>query len=1215
MKRFLHPRDNKSGAALVIILAFAVLLTGLVIAFLSRAVTERQVSNSSASQTKADILAHSAMDLVVADLKQEIANGSTVSTASPTPSSGSIYIPTSGTYMKPVKDAAVAALSGSNAIPNLIRVSGTTSPSLPQVASALASNVLSTGTSQNGRSISPDRWNSHYLIPRLNSGTAAIDSTPINSFSSVTPAWVMITTQGPQVLASPTNTVVGRYAYAVYDESILLDMNVAGYPSSSSGSSIGAKGALAYADLTQIGVINSAGSGTYQVDNMVGWRNYADLKPAASQTMGNYNFSGTGAVATGTSYDSYVLSATTGFTATAGGTYNGRTDQIFAGRQSLIRFARAQNISQDALQYMGTFSRAVNAPSWCPPADAVTMGGSNGTGNVYAYKTNGETAPNPNRDIANVRFTTSGTATHYDDAGNATTYIVNPGDPLVQRRFSLAKLAWLTHNGANSPASAAAILACFGLTWDSTHYRWNYNNGSSTGIYTLDQVAALNPPREPDFFELLKAGILCGSIGQQPGSSGASVTATTGGPAGETFKYYSALTDRHIEQIGVNIIDQARADNFPSAVYQNPNDPSGWPSTETDFYNTVFGQKNLPAFSRMEVIAEHLPSNGGQNSTTSGTVTTTNPGFIGPEDVWVQPEVWNINNYASGTTTPASNTPSVLRIIAIGSATMNLYQGTTATTTAQPLTSSTTTGFSDDPFNPIPGSGGIVGFVNPTPTSAKPTPMYSNPVMPNYSTGAAGANNFIDTTGLSNASTNSYEGYNGDYTSGMMGIHLGQLAGRNDPVDFYHHIQITPALTDPLTFILQYYDGSRWLSYTSMSRITELQGPDSYDDHEVPGSRLWLINFALARPDPRTDRFSAFRGFANSSGQNYNWEWGGGDYNHPNGQSILSGTSLNSGTAQAGGGRGGLNYLLPSSANGFVYKPAGGLPKGTFPPSYLMDDWSDNQVRSSGTINFYYNDPDGIVRPGDAWRAYNIAASGTAITADGQMLYPSTVDVISTGTTYPRQRPIILNRPFKSVGELGYVYRDLPFKSLDFSSSASADAGLLDLFTTTDQPAVVAGQINPSGAAVPVLQAILSGAMKLERPTLAVSGTAEAAAAAQAINGYFVANGPITNPSGLTTLSGTVFSALNQVASATTDPNLYNNKNYVETYVRALAPVTNTRTWNLMIDVVAQSGHMAPNAGTLNNFVVEGERRYWLHVAIDRYTGQIVDQQLEPVYE
>jgi hypothetical protein len=52
-----------------------------------------------------------------------------------------------------------------------------------------------------------------------------------------------------------------------------------------------------------------------------------------------------------------------------------------------------------------------------------------------------------------------------------------------------------------------------------------------------------------------------------------------------------------------------------------------------------------------------------------------------------------------------------------------------------------------------------------------------------------------------------------------------------------------------------------------------------------------------------------------------------------------------------------------------------------------------------------------------------------------------------------------------------------------------------------------------------------------------------------------------------------------------------------------------------MIDVIAQTGRYPPNAASLVNFVVEGEKRYWLHVAIDRFTGQIIDQQLEPVYE
>ena len=52
-----------------------------------------------------------------------------------------------------------------------------------------------------------------------------------------------------------------------------------------------------------------------------------------------------------------------------------------------------------------------------------------------------------------------------------------------------------------------------------------------------------------------------------------------------------------------------------------------------------------------------------------------------------------------------------------------------------------------------------------------------------------------------------------------------------------------------------------------------------------------------------------------------------------------------------------------------------------------------------------------------------------------------------------------------------------------------------------------------------------------------------------------------------------------------------------------------------MIDMIAKSGRYPPTAADLTQFVVEGERRYWLHVAIDRFSGEVVDQQLEAVYE
>ena len=70
-----------------------------------------------------------------------------------------------------------------------------------------------------------------------------------------------------------------------------------------------------------------------------------------------------------------------------------------------------------------------------------------------------------------------------------------------------------------------------------------------------------------------------------------------------------------------------------------------------------------------------------------------------------------------------------------------------------------------------------------------------------------------------------------------------------------------------------------------------------------------------------------------------------------------------------------------------------------------------------------------------------------------------------------------------------------------------------------------------------------------------------------------------------------------------------------ESIARALGEVGQTRTWNLMLDVVAQSGRFVPGETNLGKFTVEGEQRYWVHVAIDRFTGLVIDKQIEVVNE
>src|SRR5439155_6167202 len=218
--------SRERAAALIIVLAFVVLLTGLVVAYFSRATSDRPVAHSSFNQSTADQLAQSAMDNVIGDLRQEIARGSSPSpTPTPTPI-GFVLVPTSAANMVPQRSG------NPSTVPNLIRRSiRSDSPTPPPGRPSFASAVNSTtDVSSNGRSISSTRWNSHYLVPKKNTGPGQDDSTPIDDFTNATPDWIFVTNQGRAVINAPSNSVIGRYAYAIYDEGGLLDMNLAGYP-------------------------------------------------------------------------------------------------------------------------------------------------------------------------------------------------------------------------------------------------------------------------------------------------------------------------------------------------------------------------------------------------------------------------------------------------------------------------------------------------------------------------------------------------------------------------------------------------------------------------------------------------------------------------------------------------------------------------------------------------------------------------------------------------------------------------------------------------------------------------------------------------------------------------------------------------------------------------------------------------------------------------
>lgn len=1213
------------GVALVVVLAFLVLLTSMVVAYFSRTMADRQTSNSSFNQAKADSMARSALDIITSDLKQEIVNGSTP-LADPN-NTLIIYQPTSNAYMVPMRNGVPPPVSGTYPIcSTLLRVSSTNAISSPGV-DQLASPALSTGTSANGRNITPARWNQHYLMPLLNA--TQTDTTPVAKFTSYVPCWIYVTGSGGPAnppLATPGPGIIGRYAYAIYDEGALLDVNAAGYPylSGTTPREFLTKGSVAFADLTQLtgtagnSLITQAG-----VNNLVGWRNYASLQPT-----GTFPTLAFGNMTSGSSYLTMVLSNTTGFTTVSGTApaFNGRTNQAFLTRQELINFCVSSgtaNFNPQALQYLGTFSRTLTGPSWSPWADASDMGGANGTYNTFAYKTNAEQAtitntsgtsqPNPNRNMPNVRFAAGATITHYNDDGSTSTYTVQAGDPLVQRRFSLAKLAWLS---ATPPpvggAAAKAIYDCFGLTWDSTtdpqNPCWVYNHGDPNNILTLDEVArgAFGPVREPDFFELLNSAILNGSVGRDPGTCAWDFSKNVPnsdfpGVAGFNFGVdpahpangggYSSYRDLHILQIGANIIDQYDSDGYPTAIYIKKHDPASYPYSFYRCFDTVYGVEDLPYLLRMnEVTFEFIES---------GTPTP-GAGVIGG---WVQPEVWNPHQLPA--VVPSAR-PTAFRISAHGEGRMLWHQNS-------PNTIGTIN--YEDPVSATNPDARYIYFDEGTTGAAwRDQPLLltrNNCDRVNTSTLNQFADTFASETMIGTTPANQF-----------VGICSGTVAFNPDTSGTASSIsrQITCGIC-PITYTLEYKDqAGNYRPYSFMARINQFNSNSYGRDAADPGCKWWRFttwpNFFMMRPDPRTDRFSDSQGSLLEPNKNTNY------------YTAIKSTLRPNKTTQ----------------NSMVNQEAIGWPKGTvfsynptYPATFLTpagwgnfthypDSWMQNLPPASLPGNSSsYCDQDSVTRPGDGYRL-NLSTGDGCIQFHSASATPAGV-----GDNQAPRRPLILNRPFRSVGELGYVYRDLPFKTLDFWSKSSGDAGLLDIFSVTDEPPVVAGGINPNNAPAPVLAAILAGTLKEEissgssTPMIMNSGT-DAKNIGMAVAGYLALN-PLRNRSDLVVGTGTTaagvttdLSTVINSAFVAAEKAEKANKSFGEAPVRALAPVANTRTWNLIIDVIAQTGGFSANApsttAALNSsFMVQGERRYWLHIAIDRFTGQVIDQQLEPVYE
>ncbi|MEI8309440.1 MAG: hypothetical protein WCH98_01660 [Verrucomicrobiota bacterium] len=1179
MKTYHIPFTSRNGAALVIILAFLVLLTVLVLAFFSRTLTERQVSNSSAAQIKADLLAHSAADMIVADLKQEIADP-TASTAK-TDNGVTIYTPIAPANMLPVRSGNPPVTAGVDPIPNLVRRSVRSDPiAAPGVASRASAVNSTTNPSLNGRSVPIDRWNSHYLIPRHNTGTT-IDSTPISPLNTSSPEtygftppdWVMVTTNGPQVLTAPDATVIGRYAYAIYDEGGLLDVNVAGYPSSTTVAQSGSKRSLAFADLTQL---PTSASGTFpqnQVDNIVGWRNYVSAQPTGTLA-GNYAFDTNAA----TRYYNYVISNSTGFLSVnpqpfpSPATTASRTDQMFTSRQALLRFRRATGFSQNALQYLGTFSRELNAPSWGPTQNASDLGGTSVP--AFDYKANRDSAAAANRFIPNVRVASPGTITSYRNDGSSYTYRVKAGEPLIQRRFPLGRLNWIGPSGPQNGGTPASIQACFGLLWGPTMDAtlaasnpgktanvWKYVGATGatelSTIKTLSQIAAEPNPREPNFFELLQAGILSGSLAMEAHTN-------AGAAFNINMNYYTTHEKSptlHVLRVGASIISQAQGSIYPIVVEY---DQSGQPWQAA-------GVANLPYLNMLNMLT-------GKSSDTSlqcyMMFGLSNPHQMPqgtsaarpPVRLRVKGQITVANNYGRHTPGYARN-PLNMPSFPYSYVVPNL---------------DATVMLSSDP-----GSG-VNGFIDPH-------ALLATDITPAPGPGTAAG---LEWAALPSFGGNTYAGYRlPDYLIDKTDSRAAAAGETPALPDIWADMwfAVNTNLANPFNCWLEFQNPNGiWVPYNYHAGINNqatwfCKSPGFYAGHlekaadvvelhpiDSPSapSIFYYMKYYWETVDPCSLRFNYTQ--PRSGGSQATWA------------KYLNGSLWSSATdpVDQAYGRTGLQ-VIPYLFGSGGWNPAS-LSRNNTPPQPIG--------ASNGGKYAAYKDPDGVQR---------IADSGLYTTPPNTSSWQG--DPMAYSADRVKDRPIILNRPFSSVADLGYASRDYPWRTLDFFTANSADAGLLDLFTINESDSsAAAGRINLNTRNAKVLEAVLSGTTSDVVGNTAVSK-------ASTIAGKLAQATAVTPLVGRDEIATKFVPTLLASDFGTTDEQ--NVKSRREGVTRALADVGQTRTWNLMIDVIAQAGRYPPGATTLDKFVVEGERRFWLHVAIDRFTGEVIDQQLEPVIQ
>jgi hypothetical protein len=1355
-KKPIH-HHHRSGFAIVIVLGAIVLLVGVALAFFSNSLLQKQISQSSASQVKTEMLGKAAVENILSDLQAEI----TASSNPPvTAGKATLYFPSTPAGMVP----ALAGSSGSNGLENLVKRSSGFHPFYPKGINR-ASQVPTTTESLGGRAISAARWNKPLLLP----ATSVADPTPPQSAGFEVPHWIYVARDGSNPAAwsdgvrtskNETTTVVGRYAFTIYDEGGLLDVNAAGSPTDLLPSLKARKSSLAYADLAGLFVNMGFGSSRADqiVDALVKWRNEATIELNKSD------------------FDAWATWNPKGFLTTANTrlTKDQTSDRYFTSRQQMQKFlldrvatASEKEAMQKALVYLATFTRDLNQPSYvrtqsthaslpgyetnAPKVQSVANGGNNQE-SLDAYV-------NPAFPLVRVRKS----FTRFDGSKAET------GEALVKQRFPLSRLAWLTCKGPSAsraesdsdmqllinshhiPSSYLKkgtdenIRKCFGLRWvkdeNSEFGKWVYdvhNGPTGTGpegpIMRLGttgddaSVAALDPAREPNFFELLKAGVGAGSK-----AKAATINQGTTAPADYQAQYDNSV-DYAILQMGANIIAQSRVDGY--GVRLGFSD-GALPAKE------FYGVLNLPYIYRarwgvLKVRNESpvatgelpwpsaapgvVPASAGKWQASQGKLI--DPGV---SMVLLIPEIWNphdqhIPDLATGLR------PTNFRIVADsadpdmvvngGAYSQVTAKGADSRSSGNPSSTDraeVTGSLGQPPFSRARGGTGpeitgsykgylhtltaantamtfkvadVSAFREPTLLARVGIPTGSELKIDStkWSRDVAPDIDYLDLETTSGKSFTENGGFKGDVKNPLVLPDAGLVSSSTQyvgipfglfPCQWLRWRQsgepttsrmiarsdlASPGGNNAITLRLQYQDPTNpdnWITYDmkyvrpTTPFMHNILGPDG------AGGMMQGLDIWASFTDPRSTRFGGITPATNTSvTDRYNGPGSAKKVAHNNSAQAYAMPETQSANAKEW--LSAANNILitnrPTANAGYFVDSVPNMAPGWSSPNMRQGLLSQNSFSSlndnlkysgvfgtdpyqmsSATVANYYQDADNVVR-----RAMGAYATGTTTVG---LPMATTLNPDGSSIAGQRQsRPWMLNRPFRSVAELGYVFSGTPWKQLDFFTPESGDAALLDVFCVNESEntdGLLAGRVNLNTRQAPVLTALLAKAYRDERvPGSSGIDGATNGVASQVADAILKRTDPapgatadtFTNVSELVSkwagssstapINGsTAYDGFTKDLTAIMEKaygansTMTNVQRFRESAIRPLASMGTTRVWNLMLDVMVQTGRFPPSATDLANFAVEGEKRIWVHLGIDRITGQVIDKQIELVTE